>query len=346
MTDTPTRKCTKCGEEKPETSEFFYSARGKLAAHCKACHNGMTRGGYAKRKETPGSEEQRQCVRCGATKPNSEFYVGAAKCKFCRLEDIRKKYPENADTIKTRMKKYYVTNSVGIKEKVREYRENNPEKVKKLAANYYRKNKDLLKTYQVIYRGNNQDYVKNYQMVRRYGITLEEYIDRCITQSQKCAICGVSSISLQIDHDHRNGKVRQLLCRQCNTGLGFFRDDISVITRTIQYLGRDYPVVVNSDRKARPDDADRPRVSQLNNNLRRNYGIDLNAYDEMLAEQNHGCWICGSSASLAVDHDHTNGKIRGILCRLCNGGIAFYRDDVNLMKKAIEYLNTHNDRDR
>jgi len=50
------------------------------------------------------------------------------------------------------------------------------------------------------------------------------------------------------------------------------------------------------------------------------------------------CDICGSTESLHIDHCHDTGKIRGILCRDCNFGLGFLKDNVTLMGKAIEYL--------
>jgi hypothetical protein len=68
----------------------------------------------------------------------------------------------------------------------------------------------------------------------------------------------------------------------------------------------------------------------------------------MLAAQNGKCSICACNLSFergteaycsaAIDHDHTDGRIRGVLCRECNGGIGLLRDDVDLLKRAIAYL--------
>jgi hypothetical protein len=79
--------------------------------------------------------------------------------------------------------------------------------------------------------------------------------------------------------------------------------------------------------------------------LRRNYGITAAEYDALLAEQGGGCAICGRTEnpgrfrqSLPVDHDHETGAIRGILCIDCNRGIGMFRDDLRLLRRAVEYL--------
>lgn len=87
--------------------------------------------------------------------------------------------------------------------------------------------------------------------------------------------------------------------------------------------------------------------------LRKLYGITVDQYYEMLDAQGGACAICGltnitsSGAELIkngkttnfhVDHDHTTGKVRGILCNACNRGLGYFRDDVQLLDKAIKYL--------
>ena len=75
---------------------------------------------------------------------------------------------------------------------------------------------------------------------RAYGMTIEEYEILLISQSGKCAICGVSQEKLKqtlsVDHDHTNGKVRGLLCHWCNTGIGYFSDSVQCLQAAISYL--------------------------------------------------------------------------------------------------------------
>jgi Recombination endonuclease VII len=71
-------------------------------------------------------------------------------------------------------------------------------------------------------------------------------------------------------------------------------------------------------------------------------GLTPKDYDEMLAQQNDGCWICGGIPSrtpyLHIDHNHETGVVRGLLCEGCNLGLGKFRDDVELLKRAVEYL--------
>jgi hypothetical protein len=80
-----------------------------------------------------------------------------------------------------------------------------------------------------------------------------------------------------------------------------------------------------------------------NNHYKSTYGITLKEYEEMHDSQNGVCAICGKINSnnklLFVDHCHTTGKVRGLLCDKCNSGLGFFRDNISLLLAAIEYLN-------
>ena len=72
---------------------------------------------------------------------------------------------------------------------------------------------------------------------RNFGITGEEYNQMLKDQSNSCAICKIEiGREAHLDHCHSTGKVRGLLCRECNTGLGLVKDDIKIIERAIEYL--------------------------------------------------------------------------------------------------------------
>lgn len=73
------------------------------------------------------------------------------------------------------------------------------------------------------------------------------------------------------------------------------------------------------------------------------YGITLQDYRKMVESQGGVCKICGGPPNgkhlkLVVDHCHTSGLVRGLLCSSCNKAIGLMRDDVEILKKAIFYL--------
>ena len=75
------------------------------------------------------------------------------------------------------------------------------------------------------------------------------------------------------------------------------------------------------------------------------YGLSVERYEQMLDEQGHVCAICGDPETtgrrLAVDHDHSTGQVRALLCQACNTALGKFRDSPALLLKAAEYLNSH-----
>lgn len=71
------------------------------------------------------------------------------------------------------------------------------------------------------------------------------------------------------------------------------------------------------------------------------YGLTPRQYKRMLEEQSYVCAICGQTnkgRKLVIDHDHYTGRVRGLLCHLCNSGLGMFLDDVRLLSHAIVYL--------
>ena len=79
-------------------------------------------------------------------------------------------------------------------------------------------------------------------------------------------------------------------------------------------------------------------------NITKTYGLSSEEYATMLLEQKGCCYICATSfdkVNPTVDHSHTSGAVRGILCGKCNAGLGMFKDNVDFVKKAVEYLNNH-----
>lgn len=75
--------------------------------------------------------------------------------------------------------------------------------------------------------------------------------------------------------------------------------------------------------------------------LRKNYGISLAEYGEMLAAQGGVCAICAASPSdreLAVDHDHETGVVRALLCGPCNRSLGLLKEDPTILRRAADYV--------
>ncbi len=83
-----------------------------------------------------------------------------------------------------------------------------------------------------------KDYLRNYHLIRNFGISEDQYNEILEKQDGKCKICNKhpSVKKLAVDHCHKTGKIRGLLCEKCNTGLGMFKDDITNLRSAISYI--------------------------------------------------------------------------------------------------------------
>ena len=97
------------------------------------------------------------------------------------------------------------------------------------------------------------------EILRIRGLTLEEYALLLLKQNQRCAICkkeesrldGTKSGRikvLSVDHDHKTNLVRGLLCGKCNSGMGFFNDNASLLKKAIVYLENHTKEVIRNGR--------------------------------------------------------------------------------------------------
>lgn len=92
----------------------------------------------------------------------------------------------------------------------------------------------------------NLEKAKDFKLKRRYGISFEDYCQLLRRQNGTCAICKnpenyfdyrTKKLKLlSVDHDHKNGNVRGLLCEPCNKALGLFKDNIDALNRAVKYL--------------------------------------------------------------------------------------------------------------
>jgi hypothetical protein len=79
--------------------------------------------------------------------------------------------------------------------------------------------------------------------------------------------------------------------------------------------------------------------------LKIKYNLTLEQYEKMMQSQNGFCLLCGGQGgkkALCVDHCHVTGKIRGLLCDLCNRGLGYFKDNPKTLQNAIKYLTNQN----
>lgn len=132
----------------------------------------------------------------------------------------------------------------------------------------------------------------------------------------ECSACGEEKeLSL---FPHRNGRRYGLRCKACLAAQERRR------------------------RSENPDYRERQILSCRRYMLKRNYGLTLEEYECIVAEQDGGCAVCGrknfAGRYLAVDHDHETGLVRGALCDNCNRAIGLFEDRAELLDRAATYL--------
>ena len=167
----------------------------------------------------------KHCTKCQNDKPKTEFYKSAAKpdglqtwCKQCVKEtqaQSRKDDPKkHSEWSKKSYYKDHIKNKKRINESTKKWYKNHPEKHESLQLD---------------------------DKLRRYGLTRAEYDNLLLKQNFECAICHKSqhdmSQSLSIDHDHKTGRVRGLLCSPCNFAIGHLRDSVELALNAAKYLG-------------------------------------------------------------------------------------------------------------
>ena len=98
-----------------------------------------------------------------------------------------------------------------------------------------------------------------------------------------------------------------------------------------------------NDKKRYEKNKENNKLNIRNNHLKNNYGITLDDYNIMLFQQDGCCAICKThhtelNKNLSVDHNHTTGEVRGLLCNNCNTAIGKLGENIQTIKNAIKYL--------
>ncbi len=118
------------------------------------------------------------------------------QCRICVLSGVTKRYRENPEVRKVH------------KEDADRWRLSNPEK---------------------------DEYSRLQQRLKKYKITVEQYYELLELADYRCAICGTTG-KLDIDHDHKTGKIRGMLCHNHNAGIGMLDDDPALVRKAAEYL--------------------------------------------------------------------------------------------------------------
>ena len=170
------------------------------------------------------------CVGCAEERPESDFYTGRKTCRACYADKNREAYARRNGAIPEAQMCIGCTLILP-------------------SSAFHRRGRAGLQSRCIKCRSAQRRAAHDPTgRLRRYGLTVERYMDMLEDQGHACAICGSpepgGTGAWCIDHDHAccdgvgscGECVRGLLCSQCNSGLGMFRDSIENLVSAIEYL--------------------------------------------------------------------------------------------------------------
>lgn len=175
---------------------------------------------------------------------NKEYYEANKEKQKART---LKYYHENKDKIDREAKKAYMAEYLKTYQRRKLTPEERAERSRKRRERYASDPEFREKTKaQARENGRRHPHTKrNGRLKAAFGITLEDYDRMLASQNGCCAICGIAEMHVNhprarrnfyVDHDHKTGKVRGLLCQNCNFGIGHFRDSSELLRTAAAYL--------------------------------------------------------------------------------------------------------------
>src|SRR5262249_12210765 len=148
---------------------------------------------------------------------------------------------------------------------------------------------------------------------------------RIVVTELRCNYCGLVKPADAFNKKRKTMTGREPHCKEC---------------RNAAYKRRRAENLEEHRRRGRED---WKRPARWDRYYQRSYGITLAQYEAMLGEQDGTCYVCrlADKKKLGVDHDHTTGAIRRLLCDRCNRVLAQAKDDPGLLEKLALYLRAH-----
>jgi hypothetical protein len=145
--------------------------------------------------------DTKKCTKCGTIKEATDFYAKETRCKACVNEIRRAKYAENPEKFIARVSKF---------------RTENPEKI------------------------------RDTKLKQAYGVGIEYFDAKLKEQGNVCAGCGrnVKSVwrgkvvQMALDHCHKTGEPRGVLCIKCNRALGLLEESVETMKRLVDYVNK------------------------------------------------------------------------------------------------------------
>ena len=111
-----------------------------------------------------------------------------------------------------------------------------------------------------------------------------------------------------------------------------------------EYRKKNTETLADRNKKWREENKEQDALVMLKARLKRKYNISIEEYETLIESQNNSCKVCGTHAKnnlkgkLYIDHCHTTGKVRGLLCMKCNSALGLLNDDKELIQNLLDYL--------
>lgn len=156
----------------------------------------------------------------------------------------REYYLKNKDLILKRSSEYRKNNFKELSRKRKIYYQENTEHRKDTCKKSYLKHKDeiLEKSKRRYTEQGGKELYYIYHLKRQFNLTFKEYNDLAATQNHCCAICGINKKDLDkrlaVDHCHKTGLIRGLLCCNCNRFIGLIGDKVETAKNVVKYLSK------------------------------------------------------------------------------------------------------------
>lgn len=205
------RGCLDCHTVKPASDFYLYrytTVQGKdsqrLGGRCRQC--------VSDKSKTRRADNNRRCIEAGGhirrqrSQTILHVVVSEKTCSRCFKTKSRDEFYEHKST-RDGLRSQCV--SCQFEANV-EYKRRNPNKVARWA--------------------------RTSALRKRFGLGFDEFQAMCAAQDYRCLICMERPEWLCVDHDHKTGRIRGLLCQRCNVGLGNFKEDKTVLASLVKYI--------------------------------------------------------------------------------------------------------------
>jgi len=174
----------------------------------------------------------RKCCDCKQEKDTSEFSGRSHRCKPCSVIAVREWRKKNPGKRTDSGAAFYALNKEREQARSRVYRKKYATTIRETTRRWQKANPDKMKAY-----------LRKSRLKTTYGLTVEQYDAMLVAQNGCCAICSTTvpnarktHVNFAVDHCHKTGKIRGLLCADCNTSLGKFKEDPNLLRKAASYV--------------------------------------------------------------------------------------------------------------